>query len=107
MDAGDNQPERSEGSETMRRINKYMELSRLIQAPVEQVPLKAVEVVKLVIPHLADNTNPREAALVIAVVYAYLVTILTREEDNPTENAHALLDVAVDLIREIDVDMDQ
>jgi len=92
-------------SDIVDRLRTHMEMSRTIHAPVEQIPAKVVAVIELINPWLVGNTTPREAGIVMAVVYAYYAAILTRDTGGDTElavqQAHDLLDAAITIVSDL------
>lgn len=94
----------SDDEDTFARLERHMALSQTIGAPVRNIPERAVEVVELVTPYLVEHTTPREAAVVMAAVYAYFATFLTRDTNTPEEaikQAHDLLDAAITIVGDI------
>jgi hypothetical protein len=84
--------------DTVKRLQQAMDLSSTLGAPVEGIPDKAVDVIRLILPYLTEHTTPREAAIVVASAYLYFASILTRECDGDGKRAMAqakdLLDAA-------------
>lgn len=76
----------------IRNLTLQMGISRSLGAPLDGIPAKACEVIELIMPYLAKNTTPREAALVMATVYLYIASLLTRV-GGTMEYAKELLDV--------------
>lgn len=98
-------------------LDTAMEYSTVLGAPIEGIPEKAHQVIKAILPILVNNTRPREAAIVMAVVYLYFSAMLLSDDmedffDNTKErsaatdlsNAKALLDAALDVVQKITLD---
>jgi hypothetical protein len=92
-------------NDTLSRLQRHMELSQTLGAPVEGIPAKSVAVIELVAPYLTKHTTPREAGIVMGSVYAYFAALLTRDTggdvDMARQQLHDLLDVAINIVGDI------
>lgn len=92
------------------KLQRHMALSQTLGAPVEGIPAKSVAVIELIHPWLVKNTAPREAAIVMASVYAYFAALLTRDTGGDTGRAkqqlHDLLDAALTIVSDLESEED-
>jgi hypothetical protein len=91
------------------RLQRHMALSQTLGAPVEGIPAKAGQVIELITPYLTKHTTPREAAIIMASVYAYFAALLTRDTDDSEQacrQAHDLLDAAISIISDLETEED-
>lgn len=95
----------NDDDDILERLQRHMELSKTLGAPIERIPAKAVAVVGLVTPYLVKHTTPREAGIVMAAVYAYFAATLLRgrnDTDAACKQVHDLLDVALTVISDLE-----
>jgi hypothetical protein len=88
-------------------LNENMELSRTLGAPIDELPDKALAVIRVLLPLMIEKTTPREAAVVIAAVYLFFISLLNASLDDAKrevelhltdiEAAKQMLDVALDI----------
>jgi hypothetical protein len=82
-------------------IESRMELSRALGAPIDGIPEIVEDLVNRIQPILQRATsNPREALMVLAILYLYFTARWQADdaEDDPLERAKGLLDGALLLI---------
>jgi hypothetical protein len=93
--------------DTLSELAANVELSKALGVPIGDIPEKALDVIRLLMPHLVENTKPREAAIIMAVVYLFFSALLTGDISEDFEHIHVdatdletakdLLDVALDI----------
>jgi hypothetical protein len=100
-------------NDTIHGINLGMLFSGAIGAPIEGIPDKTLKLIQLMLPHLVENTTPKEAAIVVACAYLFFAALLMTDTEGLDRQiefteiksdigaAKDLLDAALEIIAQV------